>query len=209
MGEKYIALSFDDGPCASSDNGGTRALLAVLEDLKVKATFFVIGQNVRRCPDETAAIFKAGHEIANHSDDHALLGDKDGAFIEGNIDAASRAITEITGSRPALFRAPCLNHGQALSRVCKEKGLPLIDGTCHNDWPGSGGEILESVLNNTKDGDIIVLHENNTSKGNTLSVLPGIIGGLRERGFSVLTVGELARVKGVSLEAGERYQNMV
>jgi peptidoglycan/xylan/chitin deacetylase (PgdA/CDA1 family) len=207
--EKFVALTFDDGPCGSSDYGGTEALLAVLDNLKVKATFFVIGQHVRECKSETAAIFKAGHELANHSDDHDFLGDKDETVITENLDAASGAIAEITGRTPNLFRTPYMNYGIALTRVCRKKGLALIDGTAHNDWPGNSDLILKSVLNNPRDGDIIILHENNTSRGNVVAVLPQIIGGLRENGFSILTVGELARVKGLTLAAGERYVNML
>jgi chitin deacetylase len=203
--EKYLALTFDDGPCDVSDHGGTQALLAALENQKVKATFFVIGQNVRKYKSETAAIFKAGHELANHSDDHGFLGDKDEADVARNIDAASGAIAEVTGSYPNLFRPPYMNYGLSISRVCKKNGLAMIDGIPHNDWPGNSDMILKSVLSNPRDGGIIVLHENGTSRGNVVAVLPQIVSGLREMGFSILTVGELAKVKGVTLAAGERY----
>jgi len=203
--DKYIAVSFDDGPCGPFDSGGTQALLAKLRELNVKATFFAIGQNIRSYRTAARAIFDAGHELANHSDDYVSLGGAEEKDIEASIDAASQAIMEITGKYPYFFRAPNLNHGEGLSKICGERGMPLIDGSVHNDWPGSAAEILQSVLENPRDGDIIVLHENNTSHGNTMSVLPGIVGGLRERGFWILTVGQLAAVKEKQLEAGERY----
>jgi peptidoglycan/xylan/chitin deacetylase (PgdA/CDA1 family) len=203
--DKYIALSFDDGPCGPFDSGGTQALLAKLRELNVKATFFAVGQNIRSYRTAARAIIDAGHELANHSDGYASLGGANEKDIEASIDAASQAIMEITGKYPYFFRAPNLNHGESLSKVCRERGMPLIDGSAHNDWPGSAAEILQSVLDNPRDGDIIILHENNTSHGNTLSVLPQIIGGLRERGFWILTVGQLAAVKEKQLEAGERY----
>jgi len=203
--DKYIALSFDDGPCGPFDNGGTQALLSKLEELNVKATFFAIGQNIRSYRTAAKAVFDAGHELANHSDGYASLGNADEKDIEASIDAASQAIREITGKYPCFFRAPNLNHGMDLSKVCMERGMPLIDGSVHNDWPGSAQAILQSVLNNPRDGDIIVLHENNTSQGNTISVLPQIVGGLRARGFWILTVGRLAAVKEEPLAAGERY----
>jgi len=203
--DKYIALSFDDGPCGPFDSGGTQALLAKLRELNVKATFFAVGQNIRSYRTAARAIIDAGHELANHSDGYASLGGANEKDIEASIDAASQAIMEITGKYPYFFRAPNLNHGESLSKVCRERGMPLIDGSAHNDWPGSAAEILQSVLDNPRDGDILILHENNTSHGNTLSVLPQIIGGLRERGFWILTVGQLAAVKEKQLEAGERY----
>jgi len=203
--DKYIAISFDDGPCGPFDSGGTAALLLKLRELDVKATFFAIGQNIRSYRTAARAIFEAGHELANHSDGYDPLGGAEEKDITASIDSASRAILEITGKYPYFFRAPNLNHGENLSKVCAERGMPLIDGSVHNDWPGSAAAILQSVLENPRDGDIIILHENNTSQGNTMSVLPGIVGGLRERGFWILTVGQLAAVKEKPLDAGERY----
>jgi len=203
--DKYIAISFDDGPCGPFDSGGTAALLSKLEELSVKATFFMIGNNIRSYKTAARAVFEAGHEIANHSDGYASLGSAEVKNIEASIDAASQAILEITGKYPYFFRAPNLNHGIDLSKVCMDRGMPLIDGSAHNDWPGSAAAILQSVLNNPRDGDIIILHENNTSQGNTMSVLPQIVAGLRERGFWILSVGRLAAVKEKTLQTGERY----
>jgi len=203
--DKFIAVSFDDGPCGPFENGGTQALLAKLDELHVKATFFVVGQNARSYRTSARAAFEAGHELGNHSDGYSSLGSSDKREIAASIDAASKIILEITGKYPYFFRAPNLDHGDNLSQVCKERGMPLIDGSVHNDWPGSSAAILQSVLNNPRDGEIIVLHESNTSKGNTLSVLSQIVRGLRERGFWILSVGRLAAVKEQTPEAGERY----
>ncbi|MDR0320251.1 MAG: polysaccharide deacetylase family protein [Treponema sp.] len=204
---KYIALTFDDGPCDVSENGGTAAMLSVLEKLNVKVTFFVIGQNVRDNNKATKAIFEAGHELANHSDGYAPLGNAQKNEISASLESANAAIKEITGKSPSLFRAPNLQYGSELFNVCKEKGMSLIGGSAHNDWAVDAESILKSVLNDPKDGDIIVLHENNTSKGNTMAVLPQIVGGLRERGFEILTVSRLAKLKGIVLEPGISYNS--
>jgi peptidoglycan/xylan/chitin deacetylase (PgdA/CDA1 family) len=203
---KYIAISFDDGPCPPSDSGGTTALLAKLDELKVKATFFVIGSNVRANRSAAKAVFDAGHELGNHSDGYNSLGGTTAVdAITSSLNAASLAIREITGKDPVLFRAPNLNHGNNLLQVCGKLGMALIDGSAHNDWPGNSAAIKNSVLSNPQDGGIIILHDNNTSQGNTMSVLSEIIAGLREKGFWILTVSQLAAVKGKNLEAGERY----
>ncbi|WP_461255508.1 polysaccharide deacetylase family protein [Treponema sp. R80B11-R83G3] len=208
---KYIAISFDDGPCSPSNNGGTAAMLAKLDVLKVKATFFVIGQNVRSNKTVAQAIFNAGHELGNHSDGYGSLGGSSTSDIAANLDAASLAIKGITGKYPCLFRAPNLNHGTNLSKVCEDRGMALIDGNVHNDWDGTGHtptSIKDSVLANPQDGGIILLHDNNTSKGDTFSALPDIINGLREKGFWIMTVGQLATVKEKPLEAGKRYNSI-
>jgi len=202
---KYIALSFDDGPCAPSSSGGTAAMLEALNAAKVTATFFVIGQNVRGNRAAAQAIVVAGHELGNHSDGYDSLGGKTVEAITASLDAASQAIKDITGADPVLFRAPNLNHGQNLSSVCKDRGMALIDGGTHNDWPGSSAAIKDSVLKNPQDGGIIILHDNNTSQGNTMAALPEIISGLREQGFWIMTISELAIVKEKRLDAGARY----
>jgi len=208
---KYIAISFDDGPCSASNYGGTVAMLAKLDELKVKATFFVIGQNVRANKTAAQAIFNGGHELGNHSDGYASLGGASTSNIAESLDAASLAIKEITGKYPCLFRAPNLNHGANLSKICEERGMALIDGNAHSDWDGTGHtptSIKNSVLANPQDGGIILLHDNNTSKGDTLNALPDIINDLRKKGFWIMTVGQLAVVKEKSLEAGKRYSSI-
>jgi len=205
---KFIAISFDDGPCPASSFGGTAAMLAKLDELKVKATFLVIGSNVRANKSAAKAIFDAGHELGNHSDGYNSLGSETASAIKTSLNAASLAIKEITGKDPVLFRAPNLSHGGNLSQVCKELGMALIDGNVHNDWPGSPSAIKNSVLAASQNGGIILLHDNNTSQGNTMSVLPEIISGLREKGFWILTVSQLATMKETTLEAGKRYNSI-
>ena len=205
---KYIALSFDDGPCAPSNSGGTAAMLKKLDELQVKATFFVIGQNVRNNKAAAKAIFDKGHELGNHSNGYDSLGSASVEKITESLNDASSEIKDITGENPRLFRAPNLNHGTNLTQVCAEKGMALIDGSAHNDWPGNSAAIKTSVLSSPQDGGIILLHENNTSQGNTMAVLPDIISGLREKGFWIMTVSELAIVKEVTLQAGTRYNSI-
>jgi len=202
---KYIAISFDDGPCDSSAYGGTKAMLAELRKAGVRATFFVIGGNVLYNKSAAQAIFNEGHELGNHSNGYNSLGSAPIDALTSSLNETSKIIKEITGSNPRLFRAPNLNHGENLSQACKNLGLVLIDGSAHNDWPGSSSAIKNSVLANPRDGDIIILHDNNTSQGNTMKELPDIIAGLRLKGFWIMTVSELAMIKGKTLEAGIRY----
>lgn len=212
---KYIALSFDDGPCSTANNGGTEALLAKLDELKVKATFFVIGSNVRSNKDAAKAIYQAGHELANHSDGYSSLGGAAEADITGSLTAASEAIKDITGEAPVLFRAPNVNYGANLTKVCTELGLAIIGvSVWSSDWDSNvtTEKIITNVVDNSflnsGDGGIINCHESNTSKGKTLAALPDMINGLREKGFWIMTVGELAVIKEKPLQAGVQYDSI-
>ncbi|MDR0411848.1 MAG: polysaccharide deacetylase family protein [Treponema sp.] len=204
---KYIALTFDDGPAAE-----TQDLLDILAAKQVKATFFLIGQNIRSNKAATKAIFDAGHELANHSDGYdGLGGATESEKIEISLVKASAEIKAITGKDPAFFRAPNVAYGNNLTNVCKIMGMPLIGvSVWSNDWQSSitAEQCKSNVLNAAKDGGIINCHEANTSKDRTLPILGDMIDGLRAKGYWITTVSKLAVVKGKTLQPGERYDSI-
>ncbi|MDR1466255.1 MAG: polysaccharide deacetylase family protein [Treponema sp.] len=218
---KYIAISFDDGPAGNARAVGMRTqdVLDVLAEKRVKATFFLIGQNVRTYPDAVQAILDTGHEVGNHSDDGAGLGARAGGSLDGidvqtirsKLDAASAAIKDVAGKSPFFFRAPNVDYGINLATVCKTLGMPLIGANVwSNDWDASrtADECMVSVINSASDGGIINFHEPNTSGNRTLPVLADIIEALRSDGYWILSVGQLAALKGKELEAGVRYDSL-
>jgi peptidoglycan/xylan/chitin deacetylase (PgdA/CDA1 family) len=204
--EKYIAISFDDGPAGAA----TEALLNVLKEKQVKATFFLIGQNIRNNKTYAKAIFDAGHELGNHSDGYdGLGGSKAEDTIRQSLTKASEASKDITGKDPVVFRAPNVAYGDNLAKVCADMGMALIGVSCwsHDYQAGITAEtISQNVLNNPLNWDIINCHEPNTAP-NTVAALPAMIAGLREKGFWVTSVGNLAVLKGKTLESGVRYDH--
>jgi peptidoglycan/xylan/chitin deacetylase (PgdA/CDA1 family) len=205
--DKYIALSFDDGPMAQ-----TGKLIETLKENNIKATFFLIGQHIRLCPHGVREIIAEGHEIGNHSNDHACLGengnlDEDG--IRQNLATVQKAVYDITGAYPAYFRAPYLDYSQTLEKVVKEMGMAFIGTNVDSmDW-NSGittDQIVSNVLNSAMDGGIILMHEH--SEGDlerTIRAIPLIVTELRRRGYDILTVSGLTQTKGISVESGKRY----
>jgi len=95
-----INLTFDDGPNPAT----TKELLVVLEDEKVKGTFFFIGENIRLYPELVEAVYKAGHIIGNHSMTHTFLPNLTRKAVEKEIDQTNQLITDIIGTGPTLFR---------------------------------------------------------------------------------------------------------
>ncbi|MDR0330858.1 MAG: polysaccharide deacetylase family protein [Chitinispirillales bacterium] len=203
---KYVALSFDDGPCQQTGN-----LLTALAEKKVKATFFLIGQNIRSNQTQAKAIYDAGHELANHSDGYSGLGGNTAAnTISASLTAASAAIAGITGKEVKLFRAPNVDYGNNLTAVCTQLGLAIIGVSIwSNDYQSgiSSAAIASNVANNAADGGIINCHEPNTAP-NTVAAIPAMIDGLRQKGFWICTVSELAVIKGKALQAGVRYDSV-
>jgi peptidoglycan/xylan/chitin deacetylase (PgdA/CDA1 family) len=196
--DKVISLTIDDGPTSEI----TYKMLATLKEYEVTATFFVVGSNVRNNQAAARAIYEAGHELANHSDGMSPLPNK------SNLEACSKAIKEITGSNPTLFRAPNVDYGNdnTLYNTCRELGLPLIDVSVWSHDYDNGvdaNKLRDNVLGASQSGSIINCHEYDK----TASMFPDIIKGLRDKGFWFLPLEQMAIYRGVKLEAGKKYNN--
>jgi peptidoglycan/xylan/chitin deacetylase (PgdA/CDA1 family) len=206
--DKSIAISFDDGPSGAK----TLELLKILKDNNVKASFFLIGANIRNNQASAQAIFDDGHELCNHSDGYAGLGGTTAEnTITTSLQAASAAIKGITGTDPIYFRAPNVAYGTNLTKVCTDLGLAIIGvSVWSNDYQSNltSEQVKNNVLNAAKDGGIINCHDPNTSGTKTLEALPDIIDGLRMKGYEIMTVGQLAVKKGKTLVAGTQYDSI-
>jgi peptidoglycan-N-acetylglucosamine deacetylase len=100
--QKKIALTFDDGPSAVY----TEQVLNILAHYQVKATFFMVGENVAKYPQISRMVAQAGHSIENHSYSHPNMIFKSNKGVRREIDRAERIIQDATGTTPNLFRPP-------------------------------------------------------------------------------------------------------
>lgn len=100
--DKVCSLTFD----AAWGNEDTQTLIDILGRYNVHATFFVVGEWVDKYPESVKALSDAGHEVMNHSNDHAHFSKLSAGQIADNINACSDKIESVTGVRPTLFRAP-------------------------------------------------------------------------------------------------------
>lgn len=179
---RLAALTFDDGPSTY-----TRQILRILDRRKVKATFFVIGNQVPGNAATARAVLARGHELANHSSTHALL--PSGA----DVRRASRTIKQVTGFRPCLFRPPYGALDSRLAGDARRANLkPILWDVDTNDWrtPGSSS-IYRSVARGTGRGSIVLMHDGGGFRSQTVSALEPAIRQLRKRGFRLVTVTKL------------------
>ncbi len=193
--EKIVALTFDDGPHPIY----TPQVLEILDRFGIKATFFLIGREVRSCPEIVRQINTRGHEIENHSDHHLfylpwLPPDR----IRREIVEAQDAIYRITGRYPAFFRSPLGWVSNDLVAVCRELKLPIINGSVKaSDVSLPGTEyIIQTVLDKTRNGAIVILHDAGGvgfyhDRTQTLDALPIIIQNLKDRGYQFVLIKEL------------------
>ncbi len=191
MSEKIIALTFDDGPNTTT----SLEVLDLLERHHVKASFFLIGQQIT---EETIPVIQRelelGCEINNHSWQHLHMDQLTEDEIREEIDKTTAKIEEVTGKKPVFFRPPYIDVNDLMYEVID---MPFICGQASDDWVSevSAKERIDSVLNQAVDGAIVLLHD---FEGNdhTVEALNTIIPELQKQGFTFVTVGELFERKG-------------
>nr|7AX7_A Chain A, Endo-1,4-beta-xylanase [uncultured bacterium] len=190
--EKLIALTFDDGPSSTTSD-----VLDILERYGVKATFFLIGQNVN---SNTLSIMqrqvRMGCELASHSYTHQDMTNMSAQNIRNEMEWTSSAIKNSVGVDVKFFRPPYI---AVNNTMYQNIDYPFIQGTLINDSENSTSvqQRVNNALGAAKDGQIILLHD---FQGNsqTVQALPQIIEGLKNQGYTFVTVSELFEKKGVN-----------
>ena len=187
--EKVVALTFDDGPALI-----TRDILTVLDQEKVKATFFVVGNNIDLYPDILQEIYSAGHEIGNHTNTHPFAFLLDKQELAKDILINEEKIYEQVGIRPNIFRAPYALYPQNLMEITDMLGLAIISWDVDpEDWKMVNKEIIVNrVMRDINPGSIILLHDGppELDRTNTLEALKQIIIELKDHGYQFLTISE-------------------
>ena len=187
-----VALTFDDGP----HPGGTPAVLEALEQRGAHATFFLVGEQVRKDPVVARAIADAGHEIALHGDRHVLLLRRRVRDITADLDRASATIAEATGIVPTLYRPPygVFSRG-ALAHVRRRGLLPLLWSAWGRDWErrASAVSISRRVTRRLAPGDVVLLHDSDAysspdSWRRTAAALPLILDAVAALGVAADSV---------------------
>lgn len=184
---KEVALTYDDGPSPY-----TRPLLATLDRLGVPATFFMIGQQVPGQGALLRRMLAAGHELANHSWNHANLGGG-GPGASSQLQRTNAAIRAASGFTPCVFRPPYGSTGADLISRANAQGMTSVIWSADPlDWrtPGTGA-IVSRVLGQTGPGGIILGHDGGGNRSQSLAAAPQIISGLRARGYRFVTVSHL------------------
>lgn len=201
---KYIALTFDDGPNATTTN----EVIDKLEKYGIVASFFLVGNNIN---DESAKAVKRaydlGCEIDNHSRTHSNMTELSAEEIKAEYDYTDGKVYEITGEHTKFFRPPYI----AVHQIMFDNiDAPFIAGIGANDWEDRVTAEMRArmILKQAKDGDIILLHD---AKGNSMTVeaLDTIIPELQKQGYKFVTVTELFKAKGITPDMEKVYTNVM
>ena len=177
-GKKVVYLTFDDGPIPEE----TPWVLDVLDRYGVKATFFMVGDNVRRYPELFEEVKRRGHSYGNHTMLHLQGLKVDAKTFFRDITEADRLIGSI------LFRPP---HGiispLQTSLIKRHYNIIMYD-LVTRDYSKrvNGEEVLDNVKRYARNGSIIVFHDSKKAHVNMRYALPRAIEWLKEQGYEFL-----------------------
>jgi peptidoglycan/xylan/chitin deacetylase (PgdA/CDA1 family) len=162
-------------------------VLDALGSRRAAGTFFLQGINAERHPDLVLRMQAEGHQIGNHTWNHANLTTLSAAQVADQIERTNAVIAGITGSPPAVFRPP---YGAYNDAVLAASSMPAILWSQDTkDWTAPGdAALLERAVLNPRPGDIVLLHDVHES---TARLTPQIVDGLLDRGFTLVTVDQL------------------
>jgi peptidoglycan/xylan/chitin deacetylase (PgdA/CDA1 family) len=185
------ALTFDDGPHAR----GTPAVLELLAAERIEATFFLVGEQIRRNPALPREIADAGHQIGLHCDRHRNLLRLGPRQVHEDLLRAEDTIATATGRAPALYRPPYGVLNAAALRLAHAHGWrTLLWSHWGRDWEAqaTAATIAAKVTDGAGAGAVLLLHDADDysapgSWQRTLAALPAVIETMRARGLDAVT----------------------
>nr|WP_106782447.1 polysaccharide deacetylase family protein [Lysinibacillus timonensis] len=182
-GGKKVALTFDDGPHPTI----TLQILNLLDKYNAKATFFVVGNRVKAYPDIAIETLKRGHEVGNHTWNHASLTKLTSDQVLEQLQSTNQAIKNVTGQYPTVFRPP---YGDKNERVLNLIDLPVVMWSIDTlDWKyRDSSNLLPIIKNKMHNNAIILMHDIHQSTANGLE---DVLIYLQSEGYEFVTVSEL------------------
>ena len=183
---KLIALTFDDGP-----NYNTMKVLDILEKYNIKATFFILGTNIKGNEKIINRINSLGMEIGNHMYSHSITTKLTNTKIKEEINKTDKLIYDIIGKYPTLIRPSYGIYNKKFQKIVDRPiilwNIDTLDWKYHNST-----KIANKVFNNINRGEIVLMHDIYSATANSLEI---IIPKLLDEGFEFITISELLYYK--------------
>jgi len=187
-----VAITFDDGPHPQ----GTPAVLDALAGAGMRATFFLVGEQVRRTGSLAAEIVAAGHAVAVHGDRHRCLLRLTPGMLRGDLERAIDTIGAATGERPVVHRAPYGVYSWIALRELRRRGwTPVLWSTWGRDWArrATPRSVASLTLRDLRGGGVVLLHDADDYSAHgswraTAMALPRILAAVGERRLLPVTL---------------------
>ncbi|NBI05429.1 polysaccharide deacetylase family sporulation protein PdaB [Senegalia massiliensis] len=184
--DKKVAISFD----AAWGDEFTKDILDILDENKIKTTFFLVEFWVDKYPELVKEIDKRGHEIGNHSSSHPYMSELSEKQIVEELKKTEKKIHKLTGKTTVLFRPPYGDYNNRLIEVSNKNNYHVIQWSIDSlDWKEKGVQpVVDRVVKDINSGSIILFHNN--AKYVT-GYLPIILKELKEKGYEIVPISEV------------------
>ena len=185
--QKVVALTFDDGPTKNVEE-----ILPLLKAYNAKATFFLIGNEIKKNPAEAKRIADAGQQIGNHSYSHNRMVFKSSSYIQEEIEKTDQLI-RLAGYHGEIdFRPPNGKKLVGLPYYLNKHNRDTITWSLEPDsYFSSSTDKVNYVKKNVKPGSIILIHPMYDKTGEEVKTIKGILQSLSNKGYKFVTVNEL------------------
>jgi peptidoglycan/xylan/chitin deacetylase (PgdA/CDA1 family) len=191
--QKIVALTFDDGP--TRDN--TEAILNVLSEEHVPATFMLIGEEIHKNPLQAKQIVAAGHQIGNHSYSHQRMIFKSTAFYRDEIQKTDAEIRAAGFKGEIVFRPPfgkkLIGLPEYLASENRKTVMWDIEPESYPSVAVSTDAITHYTVEHTQPGSMILLHAMYAGGEKSRNALKPLIEQLKSKGYEFVTVSELIK----------------
>lgn len=195
------ALTFDDGP----DSEGTPAVLEALDAAQARATFFLVGDELRRSIALGREILAGGHEVALHCYSHERHDRLSPTQARDDVAKGLGALEVATGRRPRWYRPPYGLFSEGSYAACERLGLERAYWSAWGlDWEATApARVAELVMRDLDDGTIVLLHDSprfaaRDDVSATVEAIPLIAAAAKERGLALVTLSEAVGEAGPS-----------
>jgi peptidoglycan-N-acetylglucosamine deacetylase len=198
--ERVVALTFDDGPC----HPHTEQLMKFFAGEGIRATFFMVGNNVVREPNLAAEV-ASEHAVGNHTFTHPHLTWSWASTVREELSRGQEAIHDATGVVPTIFRVPHGWYGPQVISGAEELGMHCIGWSVMAwDWNKPPADTIERrILHGAGPGGVTLLHDGQDTeaypkadRSHTIAAVPRIVETLKEDGYRFVTVPELMALDG-------------
>lgn len=198
---KYIALTFDDGPCRTN----TPRILDYLAAHNATATFFVLGNRLPDNGDIMLRAYQEGHAIGNHSYNHLQFTGISESQLQHQILETNYRIEYALGSPVTMLRPPYGTIDARVRQIARDNNMAIVNWDIDpEDWRNfDARRIADHVIERAADGSIVVLHDVHATTAEATAI---ILETLTERGFTFVRVDELINMHS-GLVPGRTYRN--
>lgn len=191
-----VAITFDDGPNPDTTN----LMLDALEENYAKATFFCLGSNTTYYPETVQREYALGMEVATHTYSHQQLTTLSGSALDEEISKAVEANKNAIGVAPTLMRPPYGSVDKTILEAVKKYGLCCVNWSLDTeDWKTKDADATYQMVMQATDGDVVLLHDIHEYN---VAAVQRFVPDLIDQGFQLVTVSELYKNRGETLEPG-------